>query len=563
VGVLDLETFFPAAERAGLALRINNLVAASGFEAWLAGEPLDVERLLWTPAGKPRLSILSIAHLADAERSFFVTLFLSELIGWMRAQSGTGSLRAIVYKDEVFGFFPPVANPPTKPPMLTLLKQARAYGLGLVLATQNPVDLDYKGLSNAGTWFIGRLQTERDQLRVLDGLEGAAAAAGRALDRARLQKLLAGLPRRVFLLNNVHEDAPVLFHTRWALSYLRGPLSREQVRALTRARASAGGTPDAASAGDSALGAAPAAAIVAGARPVVPSGIEECFVGGGAAQCYVPRLLGALRLHYADAKLGLDHWTERALVAPIGETANPWERAEPRSRADLALAKEPARGARFAELPGEAARPKSYAAWSKKLGEHAYRVERLALLAAPALGLVSRPGEGEGEFRARVALATRERRDDALARLEQKYAPVLRRLQDRLARAEQRVDREESQYRQRKVETGLSVGASILGALLGRKLASAGNIGRAATAARSATRAARERDDIAGAKESAEEARRRLDELEREFRAEAGELQAAGEPAIERLEVAPRKSDIAVEGVALLWIPAGPSPGVA
>ena len=235
VGVFDLETFFPADERLGLAMTLNNLLASPGFAAWMEGEPLDIQRLLTTPEGKPRLSILSIAHLAESERMFFVTLLLNELVAWMRSQPGTNSLRAILYMDEVFGYFPPTANPPSKRPMLTLLKQGRAYGLGCVLATQNPVDLDYKGLSNTGTWFLGRLQTERDKARVIEGLEGASATTGAGFDRPRMERQLAGLGNRVFLIHNVHEDGPVLFETRWALSYLRGPLTRQQIARLTPA----------------------------------------------------------------------------------------------------------------------------------------------------------------------------------------------------------------------------------------------------------------------------------------------------------------------------------------
>ena len=207
VGILDVETFFPADDRFGLAMRLNNLLASPGFSAWLEGEPLDISRMLRAPDGRPRLSIVSIAHLSDAERMFVVTLLLGQLVSWMRTQSGSQSLRAILYMDEVFGYFPPTANPPSKTPMLTLLKQARAYGVGCVLATQNPVDLDYKGLSNCGTWLLGRLQTERDKARVIDGLESADGGGATGLDRATLEKTLSTLDSRVFLMNNVHEDA--------------------------------------------------------------------------------------------------------------------------------------------------------------------------------------------------------------------------------------------------------------------------------------------------------------------------------------------------------------------
>ena len=209
VGAFELETFYPAKDRLGLAMALNNLLASPGFSGWMEGEPLDAQRLLFTAEGKPRISILSIAHLDDTERMFIVTLVLNELIAWMRAQSGTSSLRALFYMDEIFGYFPPSAAPPSKQPMLTLLKQGRAFGLGCVLATQNPVDLDYKGLSNAGTWMIGRLQTDRDKMRVIDGLESALSGSG-GYDRAQLDKMMSGLTQRVFLMRNVHDDAPVL-----------------------------------------------------------------------------------------------------------------------------------------------------------------------------------------------------------------------------------------------------------------------------------------------------------------------------------------------------------------
>ena len=231
IGVLDLEAFYPAGDRFQLAMALNGLLASPSFQAWLQGDPLDVGQLLYTPQGKPRLSIVSIAHLNDAERMFFVSMLFGQALSWMRRQPGTTSLRAILYMDEVAGYLPPVAMPPSKPPLMTLLKQARAFGLGIVLATQNPVDIDYKALSNIGTWFLGRLQTERDKLRVLDGLEGAVTGTG-GFDRAEMDRTLSALGKRVFLLHNVHDAHPMTFETRWALSYLSGPLTRDHIRTL-------------------------------------------------------------------------------------------------------------------------------------------------------------------------------------------------------------------------------------------------------------------------------------------------------------------------------------------
>ncbi len=228
IGVMNLESFYPAKDRSTLAMRINSLLAAPGFQAWLEGEPLSIDDLLYDPRGKPRVSIISIAHLSETQRMFMVSLLLTQLVSWVRTQPGTSSLRAICYMDEIFGYFPPVANPPSKKPLLTLLKQARASGLGMVLSTQNPVDLDYKGLGNTGTWFIGRLQTQQDQDRVIEGLKDVHGGAG----QGSIRETIAGLEKRAFLLNSVHRDHAELFRTRWALSYLRGPLTRNQIKML-------------------------------------------------------------------------------------------------------------------------------------------------------------------------------------------------------------------------------------------------------------------------------------------------------------------------------------------
>ena len=235
VGVLDLEAFFPEKDRFALAMRVNGLLAAPSFALWLEGEPLDIATMLYTPEGKPRVAIVSIAHLSDQERMFFLTLLLNRVVSWMRAQSGTSSLRAMLYLDEVAGYMPPVANPPSKQALLLLMKQARAFGLGVVLATQNPIDIDYKGLSNAGTWFLGRLQTERDKARLLDGLEGALSGQGATFDRGETERILSSLQKRTFFLHDVHEDGPVIFQTRWAMSYLRGPLTKDQIKLLSPA----------------------------------------------------------------------------------------------------------------------------------------------------------------------------------------------------------------------------------------------------------------------------------------------------------------------------------------
>jgi hypothetical protein len=562
VGVFDLESFYPARERTALAMRLNNLLASPSFAAWLSGDPLDVARLLHTPEGKPRLCVLSIAHLGDAERMFFVTLLLSELIAWMRAQPGTQSLRALLYMDEIFGYFPPTANPPAKAPMLTLLKQARAYGVGVLLATQNPVDLDYKGLANTGTWFLGRLQTERDKLRVLEGLEGASSALGKPFDRAAMERTLASLASRRFLMHNVHDDAPTLFESRWALSYLRGPLTREQIHTLTTPSAPSAPASPARAQGPS----APAAAVLT-PRPTLPAGIEERFAappasGTSGPLVYEPTLFATASVHYVHAAAKLDVWRTLSLRAALDEpnAASPWDAlAELAERP--ALTAGPETGASFAPLPGLAQRPPSYARWAKQLESKLLRERPLALYECQALKAHSSPGESLGDFRARLRDKLHENRDVELEKLRQRWAPRLAALAERQRRAELRSERERDDYASRKLETAVSLGASVLGALFGRKLASAANVGRAASAARSAGRVAREREEVERAEQGAEAVAAQLKELEAQFQAEVDALRS-GASDVAQLEIAelaipPRKGDLSVDALALLWVPRG------
>jgi hypothetical protein len=552
VGVVDVESFYPAKERAALAMSLNNLLASPGFSAWLTGEPLDIQRLLWTVDGKPRVSILSIAHLSEAERMFFVTLLLNELVAWMRGQSGTTSLRALLYMDEVFGFFPPVANPPAKTPMLTLLKQARAYGVGCVLATQNPVDLDYKGLANAGTWFLGRLQTERDKARVIEGLEGASAAAGKGFDRQATEATLAGLGKRVFLMYNVHEDSPVLFETRFTLSFLRGPLTKKQIQLLMAPQKKATTMQPAAT---------PLVA-ASGARPAVPAGVKETFLPSrgaalpGERLVYRPGLFGAGRVHFVDAKARVDAWVDAAFLASIAE-GGAWDAAE-----DLGdkpeLERDPDPRAAFDTLPASASQPKNYEVWAKELTECLYRTKTLELYSCPSLKLMARPGEPEGDFKARVQQAARERRDAAIEALREKYAAKSETFRNQELRAADRVAREQAQASQQTMQTAISVGATLLGALFGRKTVSAASIGRATTAARGFGRTMKERQDVGGAEHGVEVARQKLADLEAELQAEIEELTRANDLSnfvIQSASVKPRKSDIAVSGISLVWVP--------
>ena len=561
VGVLDLESFFKADDRFALAMSLNTVLAAPGFEMWRTGEPLDVGRLLFTPEGRPRCSIVSIAHLSDAERMSVVTLLLNAAVSWMRAQPGTSSLRALLYMDEVFGFFPPVAEPPSKRPLLTLLKQARAYGLGVVLATQNPVDLDYKGLSNAGTWLIGRLQAERDKARLLEGLEGAGTEH---FDRDETERTIAGLGKRIFLMHNVHETKPVVFETRWAMSYLRGPLTRDQIATLMAAQKAAAPpapAPAASEAGTPGAAAAPPGSAAPTLDPDIPRTYLPIRVAApaGASIVYRPFALGAATVHVSDRKRELDARSQIVVLAPIGDGAVNVDWAES-VEAGVAVGELAAAGAEgaYEPIPAAALKPASYRAWQRDLVDWAVATQGVELLASTRLRLVSRPGEDEGAFRARIALAGRETRDGSAEKLRARYEPKLAALEERIRKAQQAVSRESEQARGAGLQTAISLGATVLGFLLGRKRASAGTVGRATSVLRGAGRTMDQRGDVGRAKETVETLKERLAELEAEFAAESAKIERAADPAaedIERVTVAPKKAGVDVQLVALAFAP--------
>jgi hypothetical protein len=544
IGVLDLETFFPARERQALALRLNGVLAAPGFDVWLSGEPLDMGRLLYTPEGKPRVAIVSIAHLDDAQRMLAVSLILNEALAWTRRQSGTAALRALIYMDEIAGYLPPTASPPSKPPLLTLMKQARAFGVGVMLATQNPVDLDYKGLSNAGTWFLGKLQTERDKARVLDGLEGAAPGT---FDRASLDRMLSALGKRVFLLHNVHEPAPVVFETRWTLSYLRGPMTRDELRRLTAAH-------DPALAHDK----PPASSKPASPRPVLPAGIREFFLPGTASE-YDPALYGAARMTYTDAKRAIDVTLDINVIVPFGNGAIPvrWDEAIDADVTPEELRNIPASpGAPFGAPPAAALDPRSYPAWERDLADWLLRSRPLQLFSAPSVKMASTPGESERDFRIRVQLAHHERRDEAVERLREKYATRIARLTDRIAKAEAAAARERQQVDQQKVQTAVSIGAAVVGALMGRKAVSLSTLGRATTAARGVGRSAKEADDVVRADARVADLQSELAELQAALEADIAAVAVdASAEALETVAIKPKRGGVNIRLVALAWRP--------
>jgi hypothetical protein len=573
VGIMDLETFFPGGERTKLSMSLNNLLASPSFASWMEGEPLNVQRLLYTADGRPRLSILSIAHLGDAERMFFVTILLGEVITWMRQQSGTSSLRALLYMDEIFGYFPPVGEPPTKRPMLTLMKQARAFGLGCVLATQNPVDLDYKGLSNAGTWFLGRLQTERDKARVLEGLEGASAQAGASFNRQQMEQTLAGLGSRVFLMNNVHDDQPAVFHTRWALSYLGGPMTRGQIKTLMDPVRDRFATSPAAneSAGDplpdgvenlppSALRPPPSS------RPVLAASIAEEFlsinerVPDGWRILYRPGLLGSGKVHFVRSSCDVDTWRECVVLQSFHHGSAPddiWDGAYVYEQ-DRVTDDQPATGADFDTLPTELAREKSYKIFERHLKDHLYRTEAIETWECEAIDAFSQDDEPLEDFRIRIGQRAREERDREREAAERKHQSNRSKLAARVDRYTAERDAQRSQFWGKVVAALMTIVDLAFSAFAGKATRR-----RSTSSMSKARQAATERGQQTRAQAKLDEALAALQQLDADHEHELAELERKFDPAnlqFDRIEIKPRKSDIVVNKVVLAWLPSRVSP---
>ncbi|MDH3612850.1 MAG: DUF87 domain-containing protein [Gammaproteobacteria bacterium] len=550
VGVMTLDSFFPAKDRFALAMRLNNLLAAPGFESWMEGEALNSKNLLYNAAGKPRISVMSIAHLDDAQRMFFVSMLLNDLIGWMRAQQGTSSLRAILYMDEIFGYMPPVANPPSKKLFLTLLKQARAYGLGLVLATQNPVDLDYKGLSNTGTWFIGRLQTERDKARVMEGLEGASDGD---FDKQKMERTLAGLGKRRFLLHNVHEDEAVVFNTRWVLSYLAGPLTRDSIKALmSKVKAKVGAALQQVSKPKT---------LSTDSAPSLPPAIEQFFVpGDGDNIVYHPRLVAAADILYNSARYHIED--ERSCIYTVefeeGPVSVDWDNSEPIEISVDDLQEDGLENASYADCPQSAAVAKSYTGWSRDFKRWIRQNESISLYRSKRFKLSSEAGETEGDFRARLQTVANEKRDQAVAKLRKRYATKATTLENRLLRAQQAIDRETQQASKKKLDTAISFGTAILGAVLGRKKLSSTSATRIGSAIKTAGGARKETADIKRAEETARKVKADLEALNRDLEKEVAALDTAFDAQTEELDeivVRAKSTDIHVPLVGLAWMP--------
>ena len=576
LGVLDIESFFPEKDRQGLAMLLNNILAAPSFQSWIKGQTLDIPGLLFGEDGRPRHSVFYIAHLSDAERMFFVTLLYSAVETWMRTQKGSSSLRALLYFDEIYGYLPPVKNPPSKTPMLRMLKQARAFGVGQVLVTQNPVDVDYKALSNAGTWFIGKLQTEQDKNRLLDGLEGAAPG----LDRKTYDSMISRLDKRVFLLHNVHEKQPVLFYTRWAMNYLTGPLTRAQIPTLNKLVGAAHpadrtegevGSP-AVTAGNLREAGEQPAAEGSATRPKVPSGAGEYFLpirhspeeaaqargiqvdGEGELQIfYRPALLAQARVRFLKRNYNLDYDLLTACLAgdPGRQGRVDWEEWKTEPVDPDRLDSRPAAESRFLDLFPPLSDGSVLKGLESDYKDWIYHEVTVAVRANEELEVFAGPQISQGEFRKMCADAARQALEEEREDLEEKFDRKLDTIKERLLREERELEEDQAEFSQRRLEELGTHAENLLSLLAGRRR-------RMTTSLTKRRMTSKAKADIKESLDVIDQYKEEIEELEAERAQMLEEVEEKWHQVLEdtsEIPVTPYKKYIQVELFGVAWMP--------
>jgi len=568
LGVFEIDTFIPNKDRMALSMKLNSLIASPSFKNWLEGQPLDISEFMKNKDGKPRHSIFYIAHLNDSERMFFVTLLFNQIISWMRKQSGTNSLRTIIYMDEIFGYFPPVANPPSKKPLLTLLKQARAFGVGIILATQNPVDLDYKGLTNTGTWFIGRLQTERDKQRLLEGLDTISSSSKGSLNREEIDKLISNLGKRVFILHSVHENTPVIFQTRWAMSYLRGPLTKNEIKSLMKNK-----IPEVpVSSSKSIVSNEISIDKTTTSRPTISSEIQQVFIPltkssnlvmqeiknknqsqisfETANLIYNPGALGKALIHYQDKITDLREDLEKTLILRSFELMN-WEKSEEIKISNLLT--KPEENAKFGEISGNINDSKDFNELKKNFADFIFYNSNFKLYHSPLIKIYSKPRESKSDFILRITQMARERRDEEVDKIEEKYSKDLQKLKEKLERSQEVLLKKQATANSLKQEAMVSAGESVIKIFMGRRSTTS-----ASKAMNKYQKSKTVAIDIQEAQKDIETLNKEMELLENKLKIEVESIKERREKEISEIKevlIQPKKSDIEVKIVSLAWIP--------
>jgi hypothetical protein len=464
LGAFSLNDFFPRKDRSELAMLLNNFLASPSFQSWIEGESLDIERMLYSPDGKPRHSIFYLAHLDDTERMFFVTLLYAAIETWMRKQRGTGDLRALVYFDEIHGYLPPISNPPSKPLFIRLLKTARAFGVGLVLTTQNPVDVDYKALSNAGTWLIGRLQTDQDKQRLLDGLESAAGG----IKRSQFDKLISSLGKRVFLYHNVHEKEPSIFHTRWVMNYLAGPLTLSQIPELNTLAGAQPFNPDITNNDqDKEKKTFSNSEFLSIENNIeLPSSVNNYFYSSKSGKNkgnFIPALIAVAEIRYLRQRPPVDFTrTIYSLVTDTRETGQNWETTQLQDFNSNDMLSQSPVVASFSSLPEFMAKSSWWSTQEKEFEHWIYETDTITLHSSKTLGLTAGPDVNASEFLAQCKLEANKKLINAINNLESKYKVKVTSLENKIERQELKVDKYKKNLNTRGLDTALKLGESLI-----------------------------------------------------------------------------------------------------
>ena len=556
VGVFDLETFFAQDDRLKLALKLNAIIANPSFKTWIEGENLDISNLLYTKEGKAKVSIFSIAHLNDSQRMFFVSLLLNQMVSWMRRQEGTSSLKALLYMDEIFGYFPPSQNPPSKQPMLTLLKQARSFGVGIILSTQNPVDIDYKGLSNIGTWFIGRLQTKQDIEKVIDGLSSSSEGS---FNKNELMDLISNLEKRTFILKNINEEKIKVFKTRWALSYLKGPISKEDIKKLMAHKInnlSAKSLEN--DYEENTIKQPPISKNEKSSKPIIFNNITEKYLYSSQNNSYYLQgyLSFSCNIHFINISKGIDLEKSESFKIYLDEsmTSINFEEKEEFSTSYLEDKERP--NSSYYNLPSNIFNEKALKAIEKDFSDYIYRNTKLVLYKNDTLKLVSKQDESLVDFKIRLQDRLNEKIDEEVEKLQIKFKKENDSIEDKLSKLFDKLEKEQSQATATTTNTIIEIGASILGAFFGRSTLTKTNMGKVATSARGASKILKERDDVKYVENDILELQNQNKELQNILENEIEKItntNLISNYEIEEIFIKPKRSDIYNIKLELIW----------
>ena len=552
LGAFSLNDFFPKKDRSELAMLLNNFLASPSFQSWIEGQPLDIERMLYTPNGKPRHTIFYLAHLDDAERMFFVTLLYAAVETWMRKQRGTGDLRALIYFDEIHGYLPPVANPPSKPLLIRLLKTARAFGIGLMLTTQNPVDVDYKALSNAGTWMIGRLQTDQDKQRLLDGLESAAGG----IKRSEFDRLISSLGKRVFLYHNVHENKPSVFHTRWVMNYLAGPLTISQIPDLNALVGAQPYVPRSSmkTKKDAKTTRSRAADRPMSGKPSLPSTIQEYFYSAknsSGKRKFAPALIAVAEVRYLRQRPPVEFTRVISAIAENPrETGQMWgDTILPNLNTDKLLTN-PKSGAKFTDVPEFMQKSSWWSAQEKEFEHWIYETDTVSVRSSKTLGISAGPEISEEDFLSQCKQAAAEKLGEAEDKLESKFKTKQTTLENKIERQELKVDKYKNNLASRSLDTALKVGESLLNLATKRRLT---GLSSSSTKVRMATEA---KTRLKEAEIILENYQEDLKTLHENLNDQKLELRQKWENAVDditEMKISPTKQNIRISHFGIVW----------